>query len=71
MMNGMKKIIYLEKPKKRAGPRLQGIVKNQMEIMEVKKNLTLSSQIHSAFFSDCGMSQADIRNNNGLYNQSK
>ena len=29
--------------KKREGPRVQGMVKNQLEIVEVKNNLTLSS----------------------------
>ena len=69
-MNGMNKIRLRENPTKRAGPRLQGMVKTQLEIVEVDKNLTLSSQIHSTFFSVCGMSQAYIRENIGIYNQS-
>ena len=44
-----------------AGPRVQGMMKTKLEMVEVEKKVTLSSQVHSALFSDCGMSQADIR----------
>ena len=40
---------------KRAGTRVQVMVKNQLEIVEVENELTLSSQIHSILFNDCGM----------------
>ena len=55
---------------KRAGPRVKGMVKNQVEIVEVKKNLNMSAHIHSALINDCGTSQADIKKILGLYNQS-
>ena len=61
-MNEMKKIRLRDKPLKKGGPRVQGMVKNQLEIVEVEKTLTLSSQIPSTLFNDCGMSQADIKN---------
>ena len=41
-MNGMKKRRLIEKPKKMAGTRVKGVVKNQLEIVEVKKNPTMS-----------------------------
>ena len=37
MMNDMNKSRLIDKPKKRAGTRVQGIVKNKLEIVKVKK----------------------------------
>ena len=70
MMNGMNKSILIYKPKKRADPRVQGMVKNQLKIVQVKNNMTLSSQIHSELFNDFGMYQADTGKIIGLYNHS-
>ena len=70
IMNGMKKRRLIEKPKKMAGTRVKGVVKNQLEIVEVKKNPTMSWQIHSELFNYFVMSQDDIRKIIGLYNQS-
>ena len=49
MMNGLNKNIGREKPIKRAGKRVQGVVKTQLEVVEVE-NASLCTHIRSLHF---------------------
>ena len=71
MVNGLNKNIRIDNPTKGGGPREQGMVRTQLEIVEVGKSLTISSQMQSIFFTVCGMFQSEITNIIGIYNQSK
>ena len=50
MMDGMKKNIGRENPKKREGTRLQGIVKTKLEVVEME-NVSLFPRIYDLNYS--------------------
>ena len=55
MMNGMKKIKGIDNPTKRAGPSVQGMVKTQPEIVEVKIDSLYPHRcsLHCALMVEC------------------